>query len=61
MRGGHGETSPNREVFPPAGEWLLLDAASAIGDEGTGLAERILSDVAGECGRTLQTLVVAPR
>jgi hypothetical protein len=45
----------------PAGEWMLLDAASAIGDEGTGLAETILSDVAGECGRTLQTLLVAPR
>ncbi len=45
----------------PAEEWMLLDAASAIGGEGTGLAETILSDVAGECGRTLQTLLVAPR
>jgi hypothetical protein len=45
----------------PAGEWLLLDAASTIGNEGTGLGEAILSDVAGECGRTLQTLLVAPR
>lgn len=45
----------------PAGEWLLLDAASAIGDQGTGVAETILSDAAGECGRALQTLLVAPR
>ena len=45
----------------PAGEWLLLDAASAIGDQGTGLAETILSDAVGECGRALQTLLVAPR
>jgi Acyl-CoA thioesterase C-terminal domain/Acyl-CoA thioesterase N-terminal domain len=45
----------------PAGEWLLLDAASSIGHQGTGLAETILSDADGECGRALQTLLVAPR
>jgi hypothetical protein len=45
----------------PAGEWLLLDASTIIGDRGTGLAETILSDAGRECGRALQTLLVAPR
>lgn len=45
----------------PAGEWLLLDAATSIGDQGTGLAETVLSDTDGPCGRALQTLLVAPR
>jgi hypothetical protein len=45
----------------PAGEWLLLDAVTTIGDQGTGLAETTLSDVGGPCGTALQTLLVAPR
>jgi Thioesterase-like superfamily len=45
----------------PAGEWLLLDAATTIGDHGTGLAETIVSDRRRGCGRALQTLLVAPR
>jgi hypothetical protein len=45
----------------PAGGWLLLDAATTIGDRGTGVAETILSDADGPCGRALQTLLVAPR
>ena len=45
----------------PAGEWLLLDAVTTIGDEGTGLAETTLSDRHGPCGTALQTLLVAPR
>jgi hypothetical protein len=45
----------------PAGEWLLLDAATSLGDQGTGLAETILGDAAGPCGLALQTLLVAPR
>jgi hypothetical protein len=45
----------------PAGEWLLLDAVTTIGDQGTGLAETTLSDVHGPCGTALQTLLVAPR
>jgi Thioesterase-like superfamily len=45
----------------PAGEWLLLDAVSTIGDKGTGLAETTLSDAGGPCGTALQTLLVAPR
>jgi len=45
----------------PAGEWLLLDAVTTIGDQGTGLAETTLSDAGGPCGTALQTLLVAPR
>ena len=45
----------------PAGEWLLLDAVTTIGDKGTGLAETTLSDAGGPCGTALQTLLVSPR
>jgi hypothetical protein len=45
----------------PVGEWLLLDAATAIGEQGTGLAETTLSDVHSTCGTAVQTLLVAPR
>jgi hypothetical protein len=45
----------------PAGEWLLLDSVSTIGERGTGLAETTLSDVQARCGTALQTLLVAPR
>jgi hypothetical protein len=45
----------------PVGEWLLLDAVSDIGPAGTGVAASTLSDVAGPCGRGMQTLLVAPR
>lgn len=45
----------------PAGEWLLLDAATSLGEVGTGLAETIVSDADGPCGRVLQTLLIAPR
>ncbi|MGN6791702.1 MAG: thioesterase family protein [Streptosporangiaceae bacterium] len=45
----------------PAGEWLLLEAETVIGADGTGLATTRLSDQAGPCGRAWQTLLVAPR
>jgi hypothetical protein len=45
----------------PVGAWLLLDAATTIGDRGTGLAETIVSDTSGLCGLALQTLLIAPR
>lgn len=45
----------------PVGEWLLLDAATTIGEQGTGLAETTISDVQAPCGTALQTLLVAPR
>lgn len=45
----------------PAGDWVHLDSVSTIGGQGTGLAETVLSDAAGPCGRALQTLLVALR
>jgi hypothetical protein len=44
----------------PVGEWLLLDSATIIGADGTGLAESTLWDTSGKCGRAMQTLLVAP-
>ena len=45
----------------PAGDWMLLEAETSIGGDGTGLAVTRLSDQAGPCGRAFQTLLVAPR
>jgi hypothetical protein len=45
----------------PAGEWLLLDAATTVGPQGTGLAQSTISDLTGPCARGMQTLIVAPR
>jgi len=45
----------------PAGEWLLLDSATTIGEQGTGLAETTISDAHAACGSAFQTLLVAPR
>jgi hypothetical protein len=45
----------------PAGEWLLLEATTAIGGTGTGLARTALADAGGPFGIALQTLLVAPR
>jgi hypothetical protein len=45
----------------PAGEWLLLDAATTMDGTGTGLAETRLSDLGGEVGIGVQTLLVSPR
>jgi hypothetical protein len=45
----------------PAGDWLLLDSATTIGEDGTGLAETTVSDVRAPCGSATQTLLVAPR
>jgi Thioesterase-like superfamily len=45
----------------PAGEWLLLDAVTAIGPSGTGVARTALADQSGPVGRALQALLVAPR
>ncbi|HTZ92597.1 MAG TPA: thioesterase family protein [Streptosporangiaceae bacterium] len=45
----------------PAGDWLLLDAATTMDGTGTGLAETKLSDTAGEIGTGVQTLLVSPR
>jgi hypothetical protein len=45
----------------PVGEWLLLEAATTTGTQGTGVAEAALSDLSGRCGTALQTLLLAPR
>jgi hypothetical protein len=45
----------------PVGEWLLLDAVTTIGEQGTGLAESVIGDQSGPCARGMQTLVVARR
>jgi len=44
----------------PGGDWLLLEAETRTGSDGTGLATTVLSDTAGVCGTGLQTLLVAP-
>ncbi len=45
----------------PAGEWLLLEASTAIGADGAGLATTRLCDQQGSFGRAWQTLLVARR
>lgn len=46
---------------PVEGEWVLMDATTRLGPAGSALARSTLSDVRGEMGSGLQTLVVAPR
>jgi hypothetical protein len=45
----------------PRGEWVALDARTAIEPDGIGVAESRLHDEDGPVGRALQTLLVAPR
>ncbi len=45
----------------PVGEWILLDAESWIGPDGTGLAIARLADTNGYFGRAIQSLVVEKR
>lgn len=45
----------------PAGEWICLDAASRLEDDGVGTAEATLFDSRGRLGRCVQTLLVQPR
>jgi len=44
-----------------AGEWICLDAQTAIGPGGVGLATSVLSDVTGPVGVGAQSLLIAPR
>lgn len=44
----------------PVGEWLLLDAISTMGGQGTGMTETLLSDQAGVIGAGLQTQFIVP-
>jgi hypothetical protein len=43
------------------GEWICLDAQTAIAQGGVGLATSVLSDLAGPVGVGAQSLLVAPR
>jgi hypothetical protein len=45
---------------PLLGEWVLMEAATQLGPNGSALARSTLSDVHGPVGGGLQTLVVAP-
>ncbi|WP_299056036.1 thioesterase family protein [uncultured Nocardioides sp.] len=46
---------------PPTGEWTLLDVATTIGLDGTGLASGTLSDADGLVAAVAQPLLVARR
>jgi hypothetical protein len=45
---------------PFRGEWVLMDAVTHLGEDGSGLARSTLSDRHGVVGAGLQTLVLAP-
>lgn len=45
----------------PAGEWVCLEAVTALEGHGVGLAQSALWDEAGPLGRSLQSLLVEPR
>jgi len=45
----------------PVGDWVLLEADSWIGPDGTGLAMAKLGDRHGYFGRAVQSLVIEPR
>jgi hypothetical protein len=46
---------------PPAGEWVVLDAATTIAHGGAALARSVLSDESGPVAYGAQSLLVAPR
>jgi hypothetical protein len=45
----------------PVGEWIALDAATAIGADGIGTAITVLHDESGPVGRGAQALLVRPQ
>ena len=45
----------------PVGDWICLDAQTAISPDGAGLATSVLSDRSGPVGVGAQSLLVAPR
>jgi hypothetical protein len=45
----------------PAGEWIALDATTAIGPDGVGTAFSVLHDLDGPVGRGAQALLVRPQ
>src|SRR5581483_1977802 len=53
--------NPDLTVYvhrPPAGEWVCLEAATWVDDQGLGVAESRLWDERGPIGRAVQALVV---
>lgn len=46
---------------PPVGEWICLQARTAWGTHGGGLAESVLYDAQGQVGRATQSLAVRQR
>lgn len=46
---------------PFRGEWVVMDAETHLGEDGSGLARSTLSDRHGIVGAGLQTLVLAPQ
>jgi hypothetical protein len=56
--------NPDLTVFvnrPAVGAWICLDARTALGTPGVGLAQSVLWDVEGPLGRSLQSLLVERR
>jgi hypothetical protein len=45
----------------PAGEWFCMRSATTASPAGSGLAVGQLSDGDGDCGRIMQTILVADR
>jgi hypothetical protein len=45
----------------PVGDWILLDAQTWLGDDGSGIAFAKLGDSRGYFGRAVQSLVIEPR
>jgi hypothetical protein len=45
----------------PAGEWVCIEAATHLGQDGVGLAQSVLWDEGGPLGRSLQSLLVEGR
>lgn len=45
----------------PVGEWIALDAKTAIGPDGTGISTTVLHDSTGPLGRGAQTLLIRPQ
>lgn len=45
----------------PVGEWIALDAVTAIGPDGVGSAFSVLHDLSGPVGRGAQALLVRPQ
>jgi hypothetical protein len=45
----------------PVGEWMGVDAATAVGPAGIGTVSGVLFDERGQVGRSAQSLVVRPR